>query len=251
MREGSDKLLDPLRKAGLSVEPAVPQLTGGDLFWIGRGEGGRDVTVGVEHKTLADCVASMRTGRLQGHQLPAMRGAEKGQKPFYDFAYLMVQGELLVDDKGQLVRHTGRRTVRPLGMTVSEFRKRILVLHLCGGLNPIFTKNQHESVEWIRDLYRVWTDCALDEHKSHLAIYQPPTIVPLSQFEQTIASLPEVGIKYAKAAKKVFTNGAGKPSIRRAINARVEDWAGIESIKDGKSRKLGVKHAERIVSAIQ
>ena len=251
MRDGSDKLLEPLRRAGLAAEPAIPQLEGGDLFFVGRGEGGKDVTVGIEHKTVADCVSSMRTQRLQGHQLPAMRGAEEGKKPLYDYAYLMIQGELIVDSSGDLCRYSGRKRLISLGMSASEFRKRILVLHLCGGLNPIFTRNQHESIEWIRDLYRVWTDQDLDQHKSHMAIYVPPTIVPLSQYETTIASLPEVGIKVAKASKRVFTNHVnGKPSIRRAINASVKEWAAIETEHKGKLRKFGNSHAERVVEAV-
>lgn len=252
MRDGSDKLLEPLRKAGLPVEPASPQLRGGDLFFVGRGNAGAELSIGIEHKTVDDCVNSMRTQRLQGHQLPAMRAAEEGQKPLYDIAYLMIQGELITDASGHLARYTGRRTLRSLGMSMSEFRKRVINLHLNGGLNPIFTKNQHDSVEWIRDLYRAWTDKALDEHTSHLAIYQPPTLVPLSQFEQTIASLPDVGIKVARASKRAFTHPrTGQPSIRRAINASAKEWAAVETEKDGKLRKFGLAKAERLVEVLE
>jgi ERCC4-type nuclease len=77
-RSGSKELVRPLTKAGLPVD-ASTQLEAGDLFFVGRGDKGAATTIGIEHKKVADLIASLRTGRLQGVQLPGMRAAEAGR----------------------------------------------------------------------------------------------------------------------------------------------------------------------------
>lgn len=251
-REGSKALVAPLRNAGLTIDDTV-ELPGGDLYFDGRGEKGAYVSIGIEHKTVGDLVNSLRTQRLQGHQLPEMKGVdEDGIGPLYDFAYLLIEGDLLYDARGMLQRFTSRRTTKPMGMTISELYKRLNVLHLRGGLNYVFTRNQRDSIRWIEATYHTWTDVALDEHKSHIAIYTPPTLTKPTQFEKTIKSLPDVGGQVVKAAKRAFVNHEGKPSIRRAINGSVAEWAGLVTVDNkGKSRKFGTSKATKIQEAIQ
>lgn len=244
MRLGSEKLLEPLRKAGLPVEEANPPLPAGDLMWIGRGEQGAPLVIGIEYKHLSELISSLRTDRLAGYQLHAMRAAEEGQKPLYDVAYLLVEGEVIYDERGQLLRRSSRQTFKPLGMNIDEMRKRLISMHLCGGLNLIESRNQRDSVQWIKSLYHSWTDKDLDEHRSHLALYEPPPLVPLTKFERTVRTLPGVGLQFAKGAEKTFK------SIRRAINASGREWANIESENDGKTRKLGQAKAEKIVDYV-
>lgn len=246
-RAGSKDLIKPLQKAGLPLDSSS-NLDAGDLFFIGRGEQGKGLTIGIEHKKVADLVASLRTGRLQGHQLLAMRGADAGQKPLYDVAYLIVEGEVHYDEQGRLLRRCGRQAFRVMagGMTITELQKRILVMQLRAGLNPIFTRTQADSIKWIESLYRVWTDRDLDQHKSHLAMYQAPTLLPLSQFRRTVGTLPGVGQRVSRTAEKAF----GK-SLRRAFNATTEEWAELETTDDkGKSRRFGMSAAIKVVEAI-
>jgi ERCC4-type nuclease len=102
-----------LSKAGLPVD-ASTQLEAGDLFFVGRGDKGAATTIGIEHKKVADLIASLRTGRLQGVQLPGMRAAEAGATPLYDYAYLMVEGEITWNEQGKLTRRVGARAFREI-----------------------------------------------------------------------------------------------------------------------------------------
>jgi hypothetical protein len=133
-------------------------------------------------------------------------------------------------------------------MTISELQKRVLVMSLCAGLVPIFTSSQKDSVQWIVSLYRTWTDCNLDEHKSHLALYQPPTLTPLSQFRKTVSTLPGVGLRVSREAETLFGG-----SIRAAVNADIETWADADD--EGRQKasrgRLGLSTAIKIAEAIE
>lgn len=244
-REGSAALLKPLRAAGLPAEEADLAVDGGssaDVAWTGRGEGGVSVEVGLEFKQLSECVASIRTERLQGLQLPTMWKA-------YDFRYLLVEGALLFNQRGVLLRHAGKKGLRPMPgqMTVGEWLKRINVMHLCGGLNFLHTQNRKESVKYIEMLYRTWTDQDLDQHKSHLGVYNPPTPIPVSDFRQAVMRWPGVGFKMSAAVEKQFDG-----SIKRASLASVDTWAGIASVdKQGHQRRFGDKAAARVVAFLE
>lgn len=242
-REGSEPLYHNLVKAGLPAE--LTRLEFGDLYFVGRGIGGAPLSIGIEFKTLQECVTSLRTGRLQGHQLLGMRGASPDEVPLFDHCYLLIEGETVYDAKGRLMRRTSARTAKPLGMTVAEFYKRLFVLHLCGGLNWHVAETRRDSVQWISALYHTWTDTDLDKHKSHLAIYTPPALVPLSQFRQTVGTLPGVARAFSQGAETKFG------SIYRAITASTEEWASVESTDgDGKTRRLGTSNAQKVREAI-
>lgn len=224
---------------GLAVEETT--LDFGDLAFTGKGVGGRPVSVGIEFKKLGECVSALRTGRLQGHQRPGMYGATG----LYDYCWLLVEGELLYDKAGHLQRRAGKRVLKPLpgGMGVSELLKRIQTLHLCGGLNPWWTQNRADTLKFIEALYRTWTDQDLDKHKSHLAIYQAPTLVPPTRTQAAFNAWPTIGMKTSAALERHFG------SVRRASNATVEELAGVEILGDkGKVRKLGMKDAMQIHS---
>ena len=242
-REGSKELVAPLKAAGLPVEEtdlgAGEQGPVADLAFTGRGEGGKSVEVGVEFKKVGELVASLRSERLQGEQLPAMRR-------HYDFCWLLYEGEILHNRSGQLLRRTGRNSFRPLPgkMSIGEFEKRVLVLHLCGGLNPRHTETRRDTIKWIEALYRTWTDEDLDQHKSHLGIYQPPTPIPVSEFrEVVIKHCAGIGFRASKIVEERFHG-----SVREAANATVAQWAAIDlPDKNGKIRRLGTTRAEQIV----
>lgn len=241
-RDGSCDLVQPLKKIGLPVDDGT-YLDSGDLWFVGRGTDGIGLNIGIEYKHLSEMINSLRTNRLSGYQLHAMRAAEEGERPPYDVAYLLVEGELIYDDRGQLQRRASKQTFKPIGMSVSEMMKRLTVMHLLGGLNLLWAKNQRDSVQWINALYHTWTDKDLDEHKSHLALYEPPALVPLTKFERTVRTFPGIGLSFVKGAERKFT------TIRRAANASIREWSAVES--DGeKSRKLGQSKAERVVEHV-
>ena len=244
-QEGSRQLTASLERAGLPIERTF--LDSADLYFVGRGEGGKPVSIGAEYKTLSELITSLHSARLQGHQLLKMRAANPDEAPLYDFCYLIVEGEILYDSTGVLMRRTGRRAAKPLPgrMNVVELYKRVHVLHLRGGLNTIWTPTRRDTVRQIEALYRVWTDKDLDEHKSHLGIYVPPTLARPSCFLSTVRMWPSVGLKAAQAAKVRFR------SIRRAANAGPRAWAALETVdKKGKTRKFGSRAAEKVEAAL-
>lgn len=232
-REGSKNLVAPLKRAGLPV--AETTLEFGDLAFLGRGEGGAEVAIGVEHKTVADCLDSLMSERLAGHQLP-------GLVRDYDRAYLIIEGERRSNAQGQLLRgsHTGWRPYHGAPNYV-EFLKRLLVLQMRGGLTLIPTVDRAESVLWLTALYRVWTDADMDEHKSHLALYTPDLdrqlLVKPSKQRIALAAWPGIGFERSAAVEHAFGS-----SIRKAVFASAQTWAAIET----NGRKLGLKTAEKI-----
>jgi hypothetical protein len=167
----------------------------------------------------------------------------------FDFSYLLVEGELLYDAQGglqQRVKHRGSsmRVPMPGQMTVGELLQRLNVLHLCGGLTPILSSSQHDTLQILSALYRTWTDKDLDQHRSHLAIYNAPPLIPISEWRGTLKTFPRIGLRGSAAVAKHFGN-----DLARATAASVEEWAAIEVIGDnGKPRKIGRKAAEEIVA---
>jgi ERCC4-type nuclease len=207
-RAGSEQYAALLSKCGVPTE--LTRLDFGDLFFVGRGEQGAPVDVGIEVKKLSDLIASIRSERLQGHQLPGMRAAQEGSKPLYDFAYLLIEGEMNYDAQGVLLRRAGRvgNRFQPIGgnMTVGELFKRLNSMHLMAGLNWAWFQHERECVKYVESLYRTWTDKDLDQHKSHLGLYQPAPMLRKdpSMVERMAAQLPGVGWGKAQAIAKRF-----------------------------------------------
>lgn len=238
-REGSKELLAPLRKVGLPAE--ITTLDFGDIAFEGQGPEGLTSYIGVEYKKIGEFVQSIRSERLTGHQLLGMRD-------IYTYCWLLIEGEVLFDKQGRLLRRVGRRDFRPLGgaMGISELFKRELGLHLRGGLTPIRTRTLAESIYWIEALYRSWTDVAWDDHTSHLGIYRAPSLIPLSDVATAISAWPGIGSRVARAAEKRFK------TIGSAATASVSEWADLTTVaKDGKARRLGDAKAKKIVNFLK
>lgn len=235
-RAGSKELAEPLRKLGLPVE--LTMLPSADIAFIGRGEGGKPVSIGIEFKQLGELVTSLRTERLQGLQLLRMREE-------YDYCYLMFEGQWRYDGQGRLQRKSRTtNTLKPLPgqMTISELLKRVFVLHLRGGLNPWPTLTRQDTLSSIRDLYRTWTDKDLDQHKSHLGIYTAPTLLPMSPFRVSVSTFPGIKQKGSLAVEQRFGG-----DLSKAVTASVDEWAQVVTIDDhGKPRRLGTSLATRI-----
>ncbi len=237
-RVGSKDLLKPLRAAGLDAE--LVELEFADVAFSGRGTKGSSVDIGIELKTLGDFVGSVRSGRLAGHQLPGLRAA-------YEHAWLVVEGNWRADERGNVVTWQGQsRGWRPLkgNMLASELEKHVLTFELCGGLHARYTNSRNDTVRFLTNLYRWWTDQALDHHTSHMAVHDQPTLVPISPWRHAFCKLPGIGVKTSKAVAEHFEN-----SLARASRAGVTEWSNIEVHDEstGKTRRLGASTAQRIV----
>lgn len=249
-RTGSAELAEPLADKGLDIE--VERLDTGDFVFNGRGVDGADLLVGVERKRLdsSDFSSSLRSGRLVGEQLPKMLGPQGA----FDHAWLVIEGQWKTDKFGRLLvlkhgyrrRHTEWEPV-PGNLTTSEMTKNLTTLEVCGGLHIRFTDDLNDTVRFLTDLYRWYTDKAMDEHRSHQQVHRPLGFLRLSDFRETVSRFPGVGVKTSAAVEQAFGG-----SLRRAVNASVEDWAKIQTKdKKGHLRRLGVPTAERIVQWVK
>lgn len=223
---GSKDLIEPLRRLSLPVEKT--HLDYGDVAFVGRGVGGAPVSIGIELKKFRDLVTSLRTGRLQGHQLIGLHLA-------YDYYWLLIEGQWRHGRRGELVQ--GRASVRG-EMSGAELEKRLTTLEIQGGIHTRHTFTRRDTLRVIYNLYRWWTDRDLSEHDSHLTIYHPAPLVPISQFRQTVSTLPGIGFKLSQVVEQHF---GGYPL--RAFTAPVAEWARVPG--------LGRASAEKIVRAIR
>ncbi len=223
-RSGSAELFKPLVAMGLPA--CLERFDAADLAFEGRGVGGAHVLVGIEFKQVNELVQALRTERLQGHQMRKMRDT-------YDYSWLIIEGEAEWDKAGQLVRKGRFGAAKSLGMGISELLKRVTVLQVSGGLTPWWTQNRAHTLKVIEALYRMWTDVAQDEHKSHIAIYHPAPLVPVSDFRRAVAAWPNIGFTLSKQIEDRFVG-----SLRAAVNATPETWEEIEGIGPKTARGL-------------
>jgi ERCC4-type nuclease len=233
-RAGSKELVAPLQALGVPV--CETTLDFGDVAFVGRGEGGAPIDIGVEFKKTEELIQSLRSGRLVGHQLIGMRQA-------YDFCWLVVEGDWRADAKTGLVAMKGRKGWAPIrgSMSAGELEKQLLTLQLKGGLNVRFTSSRSDTLRVLVNLYRWFSDTDMDKHRSHLAIYHPAPLTPISDFRQIVSGIPGVGFRASLAAEKAFK------TVRRAMSATVAEWAELSTIDDkGKTKRLGEKVADRI-----
>lgn len=243
-RAGSCELVKPLTEMGLPVEETT--LEYGDLAFMGRGEKETPVFIGVEHKKLPDLVQSLGTGRLQDTQL-------RGMLASYDRMWLLIEGDWQHDAKGRVSMFKGRGERRPLrgAPPAIELEKQILNLSLRGGFHVRHCPTRRDSVRFLCALYRYWTDKALDEHKSHLAIHNPDLdrkglAIPISDFRRIAAAIPGIGYSTSSAVERHFEG-----SFRRMMQAPLDEWSEITTYDDhGKERRIGTSRAKKIMEAL-
>ena len=241
-RVGSKDLVEPLKNLGLPV--LLTELESADIAFEGRGPQETSLLIGIELKRLdgksTDLIQSLRSGRLSGEQLPKMLGPH-GQ---YEYGWLLVEGEWRTDKQGQLTVYKGPKIgwVRPPGkMSTSELEKKILTLELCGGLHVHHARSRAETLKFLANLYRWFTDRDFDQHTSHLMVHTPQATLQISDFRKAVCQWPGIGVKTSKAVEQRFH------TIRCAAAAPVEEWAAITT----GDRKLGHKTAARVVKFLR
>jgi ERCC4-type nuclease len=232
--KGSSRdLIEPMRALGVRVREKL--LDSADVMFVGRGNGGEPLTIGVEYKKVGDYISSMK-GRMQGEQLPKMLKT-------FDRRYLFIEGDFEHDAQGRLLRRAGRAfwKIHPGAPPAIELLKRLFVMELCGGIYTVWTRNQRQTCLWLLALYRTWTDKDLDKHKSHLALYAPDLDPRLGEdipwFRDACGRLPGISYERSKAFEDTFEG-----SMENLMNASIADIANVTT----NGRKLGHSAAERI-----
>lgn len=251
-REGSKELLVPLAAAGLPVQEDTLEF--GDLAFMGRGVAGADVWIGIEHKKLPDLVQSLTTERLAGHQLG-------GMVTTYDRSYLVVEGEWDATDSGRITmpgKWRGRQTPLKGAPDAVVLEQRVITLETRGGQRVRWSPSQRATVRWVVALYRFWTDKALDEHKSHLAIHAPDLDPKLkehvSDFRKGLnGAVPGLGFVLTGAIEQaVFDPTKKEGSWALLLSLSEKELADIEyTTEKGKVRRVGPAKAKTILERLR
>lgn len=237
-RIGSKDLLLPLQQYGVPCE--LQRLLFADFAFIGRGIADAEIYIGVELKETRDLIASLQSARFPGYQLP-------GLQITYDRAWLLTEGIWRTGDEGVLETLRGRGNWYPVSATgssrimASDLDSWILTQTIRGGISHWHASTRRDTLRFISTLYHWWTDKALDEHRSHQAIYLPPPdramLVPPSTFVKMASCLPGVGWEKAFALENVC-NG----SIAKLVELTVHDLQHIPGI--------GKTIAQNIINAL-
>lgn len=253
-RAGSKDFIRPLESLGIPID--VTTLDFGDFAFMGRGEKGAAVRIGIEHKKVGDLLSSLATGRLVGYQLvggPTSDGEIKtGLLGTYDRAYLMVEGDWDHDAGGRITMFKGRKREPMRGApNAIEVVQTLINLETRGGLRRINTQNRRGSIRELLALYRYWTDKDLDKHKSHLAVHAPDfdsgLRVPVSGFRHALIALRcGAGIAVSKAIEQRVGG-----SWRKLMLLTEEQLAAIEVKESGKVRRLGTAKARKILEKLR
>lgn len=211
--------LAPLLPSALA---SVVRLPYGDAAFFGNGPGGT-LLVGVEIKTLEDCLSSLVSGRLPGHQAP-------GMVRDYDVRYLIVQGSWKTDPHGVLQYRRGRDvTVGRKRFTFTDLHNWITTLESVAGFRIRRTLSRTETAATVLALYRWWNGKPFDKHKGHLAwddVSVPKLItaraMPVTR--KMAAQIDGIGWEKSAAVAKRFA------SVLEMACAGVGDWMEIEGI---------------------
>lgn len=241
---GSRELAEPLKRMGLPVD--LTHLDFGDVAFLGRGEKGAPLYVGIELKKIGELVQSLSNHRFQGHQL---LGLSSG----FDRRYLLIEGDYHHDADGHLIVFRAGRP-RPLHGRTSAvgFEEELINLDTRGGIRLRHTSGRRDTLRVITALYRYWTDKDLDEHKSHLAIYSPDMdpglLTPPSDFRRALqVLLPGIGFAASRAVEE-----AAEGSWRRLMLWTEKQWSEVAMIdRKGNVKRLGTKRARAIMEVLK
>lgn len=247
-RSGSKELLPYFQPYDVGVE--LTRLEFADICWWGNGEDGL-VAVGVELKNVNDLIASMRSNRLSGHQLP-------GLFENYGVVVLLVQGIWQAGENGEVQIWNGRGwsgAASGRGIMYREVDHYLATLeHKCGVVVKQ-TSTKQQTAAWVVSRYKWWNDKEWHQHRSHEAIYaeyEPNggrghkgrfmrRSVGLA--EKVAAQLPGVDRAAWDVARRFGT-------VEQMVQASPQEWAGVEVSTHGKGgvkkAHLGMKRGEKI-----
>lgn len=204
-------------------------LDGGDVAFMGMGTGDTPVLIGVEVKKLDDVINCIHDGRFAGEQLPKL-------KP-YDYVWLVIQGDFRVREgvmevyrggQWKLAGHTSKAVM------FNAFDSWIRTMEVCAGIRVSRTRDSVETAETVTNLYRWWRK-GLDNHRSHLAFYEPPPQEPISLtgFEKpgivrrVAKEFEGIGWERSKAVAEHFQ------TVYQMVTADEKEWRQIYGIGKG------------------
>lgn len=276
---GSNTLVDAPQLKALGAQ--LCHLASGDVMFVGNGSDG-PVTIGIEVKSVADVLASLINGRLNGAdgQFAAMVDA-------YDVRWIVYYGLTRPNPiTGALQVGTTwaqKHNPRQLTLSWSDYggdeaagktsRRRALTYDYLEKffMSPAFTAldvrvkqcvDVDEVASWIAALYAVWQKpwtehrClhTFDQSRRQL-IEKPPTIKPPTKKELRVATaaffvFPGAGYERAWALASVYGQ-ENRGGVREMMNAGPAELAKVK-VRDakGKERRIGDVVARAVEEAI-
>ena len=165
-RVGSGELLPYFKPYDVEVD--IQMLDFGDMCFWGQGHDG-PLLVGIERKIITDLIASMRSNRLSGHQLPGLLES-------YAFNYIVIEGIWQCGSDGHIeIAVKGGWTPLVVGSRPVLYREVDHYLatleHRCG-ITVKYTSNREQTVAYVVSRYLWWQKDWL-KHDSFEAVYAP------------------------------------------------------------------------------
>lgn len=229
------------RAGSKDYAPLIPnselcRLDSADVCFGGHGANG-DVTIGLELKSLGDCLNCIVTGRFADVQAPAMIST-------YDHSYLIIEGNWTADDDGVLVRPARYHGLVPVTMGNRRFMYTDLEQWLTSvenqaGIKVKRTISKRETVATILAIH-AWFQRSYSEHKSFKCLHEAgPDVALLSRptmLRRMLALVPRVGWERSATLLQrfkgvQFIKNNGKP-------AGMEDWFIEREIAEGTAKKI-------------
>lgn len=233
-RVGSGELLPYFKPYDVQVE--IQQLDFADACFWGCGHDGQ-VLVGAERKIITDLIASMRSNRLSGFQLP-------GLLDMYGFVYLIIEGIWQCGRNGEIEcaikggwmpLRVGSRPV--LYREVDHYLATLE--HKCG-VTVKYTSNREQTVAYLVSRFHWWQK-DWDKHDSHEAIYAPYEDRIVSRrgsfTRRTVGPVEVVAAQFPGVSKKAYEFGKKFTNVHMMVNADEKTLEKVEGIgKKGASR---------------
>lgn len=232
-RVGSKEFLSIM--SSHSVPCTLEHLEFGDFAFVGRGPKQQDWSVGIERKALSDFLQCLHDHRFVGYQLPGMLST-------YHSSFLIVEGVYRPDSNGYMetISWSGGWVRIQLGkkpILYSAFSNSLNTLRLRSGIQVIQTNSKIHTAFEVASLYRWFSDKEWEEHRSHLADYDPASVLNIkTPFSRRVAiQLEGIGAKKAARVEDEFHG-----SVWEMANADSKRWQRIEGV--------GKTIADRIVT---
>lgn len=252
------ELMTGLEKLGLPVQ--LRRLKSGDIMFVGRGEKGAPLVVGIEFKKLPDLITSLNSGRLTSVGEPGSKN--EGQIPrmlrTFDRSILIIEGDWQRELDGSVStwKSSGKRGRLKGSPNAMELRRRVRSIEVVTGIEVEWAPTRRWTLDFLYTEYRFWTDKDLDSHKSHLAVHVATPSFSMSDFRASLqVLLPGIGFAASKVVEQLVPclDEEGKPSgsMRRLCLLTFKEWATLElPDRHGGIKRLGEKRATAIMKRL-
>ncbi len=223
-----------------------------DCLFSGAGGDGEGILIAVERKKIQDMANSINNGRfLSQLQVCKEMGCE--------IMVLIVEGRcqanpldgvLEVPGWNTALRRRSWHAAMPATM-YSRFDQYLTELDYLAGVIVKRTHDVRETADVIKAIYVNFQKTPEDHGSLHkmFSAPNPESAVELARpglVRRMAKELPSVGWEWSKVVSDRF------PTVKAMCEAGVDEWASLEITHDGgKSRRLGMKVAERIVRALR